>query len=122
MITSIESPLALARVRWRTFEEGGRRSGPPTAPVYAATCVFPLGQDGQDGEVQPGWPGSADQLSVLLQHADADADADSAYRLYRVGFLAPDLARPFLRPDARMLVLEGPKVVADGIVEAVFGP
>jgi hypothetical protein len=115
MITSIESPLALARVRWRTFEEGGRRSGPPTAPVYAATCVFPLGHD---GEVQPGWPGSADQLSVLLQHADADADA--AYRLYRVGFLAPDLARPFLRPDARMLVLEGPKVVADGIVEAVF--
>ena len=53
--------------------------------------------------------------------ADADADADSAYRLYRVGFLAPDLARPFLRPDARMLVLEARRSSPTASWRPVFG-
>ncbi|MEV1006547.1 hypothetical protein [Streptomyces sp. NPDC049881] len=64
MMETIESPLAEGLVHWRSAEEGGRKSGPPTAPVYMATAVF---LQGDDGEVQPDWPASADQLNILLQ-------------------------------------------------------
>jgi hypothetical protein len=64
MMTRIADPLAEAVVIWRTAEQGGRRFGPPTAPVYAATAVFVRGGD---REVQPGWPASVDQLSILLE-------------------------------------------------------
>lgn len=85
MIENIDVPVATARMRWRTAEEGGRRSGPPTAPVYAATCVFPLG--GEEA-VQPGWPATADKLSILLQEVERRRDGE---RLYKVGFLFPRL-------------------------------
>ena len=114
MIENIDVPVATARLKWRTAEEGGRRSGPPTAPVYAATCVFPLG--GEEA-VQPGWPATADKLSILLQEVERRRDGE---RLYKVGFLVPETAREFVHPGARLLVTEGPKVVASGVVEDVF--
>ncbi len=114
MMESIEEPLAVVRLRWRTAEEGGRRSGAPTAPVYAATCVFPLG--GED-EVQPGWPAMADKLSILLEEVEGARGGD---RRYKAGFLVPDLAKPFVHRGAQVLVTEGPKVVAAGVIEEVF--
>jgi len=115
MIEKIEQPLAYALVSWLLPEEGGRSSGPPTAPVYAATCVFPLGGE---TEVQSDWPASTDQLSVLLQEVEEFPDR---VRLYKIDFLVRDLARPFLHPGADMLVMEGPKVVAKAAVLSVVG-
>jgi hypothetical protein len=109
VIEDIEDPLALATVEWVPAGSGGRASGPPTARVYAATAVF---VQGGDAEVQPGWPASADQLSVLLQRA---GDA------YKVGFLVPDLARPLIHQGGEFLVMEGPKVVGRAVIGEVCG-
>ncbi|WP_152627196.1 hypothetical protein [Streptacidiphilus melanogenes] len=44
----------MAEIRWLPESQGGRDSGPPTAPVYAATATF---------------PGSSAALhSILVQH------------------------------------------------------
>lgn len=110
MISNIEDPLAFAAVTWASAEEGGRRSGPPTAPVYSATAVLKLGDD---AAVMPGWPATADQLSILLQRVSQPAATEE---VVKVGFLYPELAQPFLRNGAEFLVLEGPKVVARGVV------
>jgi hypothetical protein len=116
MITKIEHPMALAEVWWFTVEEGGRRSGPPTAPVYAATCVFPLGGD---AEVLPGWPASGDALSVLLEEVETVANGSGTYK---VDFLARDLARQLLYPTAELLIMEGPTVVARAVIREVMAP
>jgi len=108
--------MAVAMVTWLSADDGGRQSGPPSAPVYAATCVFPLGGE---SEVQPGWPGTADQLSVLLQETEAGSDGS---RVCKVDFIARDAVRPFLHPGANMLILEGPKIVATAVVYEVCVP
>lgn len=87
MIQTIEEPVAYAELSWLTADEGGRKSGPPTAPVYAATCVFPLGND---AAVHPGWPASGDAVSILLEAVEKAADGSGTYK---VDFLARDLAR-----------------------------
>jgi hypothetical protein len=111
----IESPVAEGVVLWRTRDEGGRRSGPPTAPVYMATAVF---VQGGEEEVQPGWPSSADQLSIMLQETER---LDDDHRRCLVGFLVPGLALPHLRTGAELLVLEGPRTVARVQIETVLG-
>lgn len=110
MIERIDEPMARAEVSWLTVEQGGRRTGRPTAPVYAATCVFPLGDD---ASVHPGWPAAGDALSILLE------EAEDGPTVYKVDFLAKDLARPFLHPGAEFLVMEGPRVVGRGTVTDV---
>lgn len=116
MMTRIAEPLAEAIVTWRTAEQGGRRSGPPTVPVYAATAVFVRGGD---REIQPGWPASADQLSILLeQTAVREDDA----RECKVDFLVRELAIAQLAPGVEILVLEGPRVVASARVTTVHLP
>lgn len=92
-----------------------KKEGPPTAPVYLATAVF---VQGDEGEVQPDWPVSATQLSILLQEIERLAE-DRRYRL--VGFLVAELALPHLRPGAELLVLEGPRTVARVWIETVHG-
>jgi hypothetical protein len=114
MINNIEYPMAIAVVTWLSAEDGGRRSGPPTAEVYAATCVFPLGGD---AEVLPGWPAAGDALSILLQPVEPGAHRSG---VYKVDFLARDLARPFLQPAADLLIMEGPKVVGRATITDVL--
>lgn len=113
MIRAIDEPMAFAEVVWLTAEEGGRKSGPPTAPVYAATCVFPLGDD---ATVVPGWPATGDALSILLQQVGLEPDGTA---ICKVDFLARDLARPFLHRGAQVLVMEGPAVVARATIREV---
>ena len=114
MIEHIAEPVAVAVVRCRPPELGGRGSGPPTVPVYAATCVFPLGND---HEVYPGWPRGADQFSILLEEIERLPDDN---RVCRVDFLAPDLALRFVHPGADVLIMEGPKVVASAKIREVL--
>lgn len=112
----IENPAGEGVVVWLTRREGGRESGPPTAPVYMATAVF---VQGSEEEVQPGWPASADQLSILLQETER---LDEEHRRCLVGFLAPELAFPHMRSGAELVVLEGPRTVAQLRIETVRGP
>jgi len=112
MIEDIKEPLARAVVTWVAPEMGGRSSGPPSGPVYAATSVF---VHGGDAEVQPGWPAGADQLSILVQKAET---LPGGAWLCKVDFLARDLAVPLVRPGAVLLIMEGPKVVATAVVTA----
>jgi hypothetical protein len=75
-----------------------------------ATAVFCLGGE---AETVPGWPDSAEQLSILVQPLDRrDDGADVSL----IGFLFPDLARPHLHPGAELLILEGPKTVAKATI------
>lgn len=114
MMTKIEKPLAAALVRWRSAEQGGRRSGPPNAPVYMATSGLAAAGGGAGC---PNWSASVDMLSILLQKT-AEL-ADGRWRCL-VGFLVPELARPHLARDTEILVLEGAKVVATATVLEVF--
>jgi hypothetical protein len=113
MIKHIAEPVASAVVRWLPPAEGGRSSGPPTALVYAATCIFPLGGD---REVHPDWPRGAEHFSILVEEVEKLPNDD---RVCKVGFLAPDLALPFVHPGAEVLVMEGPKIVANAVIREV---
>jgi hypothetical protein len=114
MLSGIESPLAIAALAWVSPEKGGRRSGPPTAPVYSATAAFRLGDE---TEVHPGWPSTADQVSILLQRiSQRPADVEDV----KVGFLFPEIVTDYVRPGAEFVVLEGPKVVATGVIKEVY--
>ena len=109
---TIEKPVAIASVAWIPAADDGRRTGPPTAPVYASTCVFPLG--GEE-EIQPGWPMDVDAMfSILLEKVDGDPGGTGG--TYEVGFLVPDLAVSYLHVGADVLVLEGPRPVATAVI------
>ena len=113
MINRIAEPMAYADVRWVPPEAGGRRSGPPTAKVYAATASFVMGDD---AEVHPGWPSGAQHLSILLQKAN---EMPGGPDRYKVDFLARELAWPLIHPGAELLVMEGPKIVANAEITDV---
>ena len=110
----LTNPAATAVVRWVPASAGGRLSGPPTAPVYAATAIFRLGGE---AEVTPGWPATADHLSIMVQRVASLPDGAD---LANIGFLIPDLARPYLHSGAELLVMEGPKVVAHAVVRELL--
>ena len=114
MIDNLETPAASALVTWLTASEGGRASGAPTAPVYAANCTFPLGGE---RDTVPGWPATAEKFSVLIQRV---GDGPNGAWLCNVDFFAMDLVTAYLTPGARMLVMEGPKVVGNATIYEVF--
>ncbi|MEU8623487.1 hypothetical protein [Streptomyces sp. NPDC048669] len=99
----LKEHLAVAAIRWLPASQGGRSSGPPTAPVYAATATF------CSDSAEP----DADLLSVLVQRSGTLPDGTD---LARIGFLVPDLARPHMHLGAELLIAEGPKVVAHAII------
>jgi len=115
MIAEITDPVANAIVTWLSLNQGGRLSGPPSGKVYAATSVFVLGGD---AEVQPGWPNGAQQLSILL---DEIGRLSHKSQKYKVDFLVRELALPFIHPGAELLIMEGPKIVANAQITEVTG-
>jgi hypothetical protein len=114
MIEKIENPVATAYVTWLPASAGGRTSGPPTSPVYAANCTFPLGGE---RETVPGWPATAEKFSVFIQKI---GDGPGGAWQCNLDFIAPDLVATHLAPGALMLVMEGPKVVGEATVIEVF--
>ena len=111
MIDNLDNPAAVARVRWLSAADGGRISGPPTARVYASTCVFPLSDQ---EEATPEWLASTDMFSILLQRIDLQPAIDEKVK---VGFLVPGLVAPYLRVNARVIITEGHKVVAHAVIQ-----
>lgn len=111
---SIGTPVASAYVTWLPTSDGGRVSGPPTAPVYAANCTFPLG-----GEpvLVPGWPATAEKFSVFIQKV---GDGPEKAWLCNLDFIAPELVADYLKVGAQMFVMEGPKIVGAATIVEVF--
>ncbi len=93
----------MAEIRWLPESQGGRSSGPPTTPVYAATATFP----GSDAAL----------LSILVQHIGAQPDG---LALANIGFLVPDLARPHLQLGTELLITEGPTIVAHAVIRELL--
>ncbi|WP_007024985.1 hypothetical protein [Saccharomonospora iraqiensis] len=115
MLSEIGNPVATARMRWIPAEEGGRASGPPTAAVYASTTTF---RTGDPVEQDAGWPATDPRTtSVLLQRVEPEPHE---VERSKVGFLAPEQARPYLREGAELVVLEGPKPVAEAVITEVL--
>ena len=103
---------ATALLRWRSPVSGGRRSGPPLGPTYAATVVFALGDDQAAAPSVP--PDLAEHLSAVFGF---DAPPTHEPATARVRFLTRD--RVDLSVGAPFLVMEGPRPVADGTITSV---
>lgn len=114
MTRKLEHPVAMARVRWRSAEEGGRRTGPPPGPFFAATAVFVHGDDDQ---VIPDWPAGGEHFSMMLDYVGDVADGEAEAK---VDFIARELVAGHLRPGARFLVMEGRRPVAEAVISEVF--
>ena len=114
MIENIQNPVARASVTWLPASAGGRSSGPPTAPVYAANCTFPLGGE---RETVPGWPATAEKFSVFIQRI---GDGAGGAWFCNLDFMSPDLVATYLSPGAPMLVMEGPSVVGEATITEVL--
>jgi hypothetical protein len=71
---------------------------------------------GGDSEVVPGWPAGAEHFSILLEEVEV---LSGGARLCKVDFLARDLARPYVHPEQALLIMEGPRVVANAIIRNV---
>lgn len=113
-ISEIPNPMATAVVRWLSRAEGGRRSGPPVAPIYMATAAFQIDQK----EAEAGLVATEESiLSIMIKRGAPINDNQEEATL---GFLVPDLARPLLFPGRELLIMEGPRVVAFATIRKVF--
>ena len=102
--------MAAARLRWLSPTEGGRQLV-PSGPVYAATS-----------SVRWGDRATANDVSIVIRYRSRGApdvgeefDAD-------ISFLAPELVTDVLRPSSELVVKEGARVVAVGVVLEVARP
>lgn len=94
------------RVRFLTEREGGRASAPPRGPRFVTTAVPELGHE----EAPVGWPWTGPQFSVVLDLLGA---AGHEWTRVQASALAPEaIEASALRPGARLLLLEGPKPLA----------
>lgn len=115
MIIQLDDPVALVGMRWLSPEEGGRRSGIPAVGVFAPTAVFELGGD---SETEPGWPAKSTRVqSILIRRTGEEADG---LDLAEIGFLAQQLAAPYLHVGARLIVLDGARTIATAVVQVVY--
>ena len=86
-----------ARIRWLTPEEGGRRSGPPTAKRYYATAVVQTFAEYTD-----------EMVSIVVNFREGSNTVD-------LEFLVPEAA-PCLHPGDRLEIHEGRRVVGEALV------
>lgn len=102
-------PLATVEVDWLSSAAGDRQGGPPAEGVYAANVVFL-----SEGEPERRDPWHADSyMSIVLRITGRKrGGCDVA----EAGFLAPELAIPYLESGRAMLIMEGARVVAEGVV------
>lgn len=105
----IDQPAATGYIRWIPHDKGGRLSGPPTAPVYATTASFVIADE-------EGIMGMGEVMSILIERT---GEMSGKGEVVRVGFLAPEIAAPFLRPGVHVRILEGPNAVADLTISTV---
>lgn len=110
---SIEANVPMrGRVRWLSPKEGGRISGPPTGPSFAATAVF-----GKEGDYERE-PSEADMFSVVLTFHGRSSVGEWAAVDIRA--LNPVVLSSIRRRGRHLWILEGERRVA--IVEIASPP
>lgn len=102
--------LATAKVNWLVSVQGGR-SSPPSGPVYAATGRFADHGD-ELFSVVLRFPLKNPQMHSL---SEAQQSLDEA----ELGFLAAELIEKKLVPGTKLLITEGPRVVAECEIQSV---
>lgn len=106
----VTDPMALVRVRW--LSPGHH---PAKGSTMGATAVFVMGND---AEVVPGWPAAGQHFSLLLTFTDAAPGTEEVEA--KVDFLDRDAVADYLHDDAKLLVMAGPKPIAEAQVTAVL--
>ena len=93
--------LAKVLVHWLDSDQGGRKA-PPSGPLYAATARFAERGD-ELFSVVLRFPPQMQSLSKLQQSLN---EAE-------LGFLAPELIVDKLASGTKLLLTEGPQIVAE---------
>ena len=106
-------PVAVGNVTWLPVSAGGRATGPPTGSDYRVTTVFADSPDAAGG------PEHADEHRSIWLRFLAKPSADEPTPV-EIGFLYTEGLPPLVR-GTRFMVMEGHRVVAEGVVEAPVG-
>jgi len=101
--------LATAKVHWLSPNQGGRKA-PPSGSVYAATGRF----DEPESEF----------FSVVLSFTPPKEQAENgstprSVDEAEISFLAPELVENKLAPGKKLLITEGPRIVAECEIQSV---
>lgn len=102
--------LATVKVHWLDSNQGGR-SSPPSGSIYAATGRFAEREDELFSVVLRFPP------QKTLQHSlsGTQQSLDEA----ELGFLVPELIEKKLVPGTKILITEGPQIVAECEIQFV---
>jgi hypothetical protein len=106
----VTDPMALVRIRW--LNPGHH---PAAGSTMGATAVFVMGND---AEVIPDWPAAGQHFSILLTFTEAPPGTEEAEA--KVDFLDRDAVAERLHDDAKLLVMAGPKPIAEAEICAVL--
>jgi hypothetical protein len=118
--------IATARIYWLDSAHGGRKVL-PSGPIYAATGRFAEREDELFSVivrfplVQSVGRQLSPELSGFLQSKQRE---DEPQRLNldeaEIGFLAPELVENKLYPGVKLLLTEGPQIVAECEIQNIF--
>ena len=103
--------LATAKVHWLDSDQGAR-SAPPSGYIYAATGQFAEREDEHFSVVLRFPPKKTSQMHSI---SGAQQFLDEA----ELGFLAPELVEKKLAPGRKLLISEGPRIVAECEIQSV---
>lgn len=103
--------LAKALVHWLGSDQGGR-SKPPSGSIYAATGRFADREDELFSVVLRFPPKKTLQMHSLPELQQSLDEAE-------LGFLAPELIEKKLAPGMKLLITEGPRIVAECEIQSV---
>lgn len=123
MVTQL---LATARINWLDSAHGGRKVL-PSGPIYAATGRFAEREEEifsvivRFSPVQSVNRHSSPDLSGFLQSKQKENEPHCVNLAEaEIGFFAPELVKNKLYPGVKLLLTEGPQVVAECEIQNVF--
>jgi len=118
--------IATARIHWLDSAHGGRKVL-PSGPIYAATGRFAEQEDELFSVIVrfPLVRSVGRHLSpVLSGFLQSKQGEDEPQRLnldeVEIGFFAPELVENKLYPGVKLLITEGPQIVAECEIQNVF--
>lgn len=111
--------VATALVHWLAPDKGGRKDL-PSGSIYAATGRFADKEDELFSVVlrfplQKASPRQLPSGSLQVEDKPEPKIWDEA----EIGFLAPELVEKLLAPGVKLLITEGPKIVAECFIQNV---
>jgi hypothetical protein len=104
-------PVGFGTVRWISAERGGRKTGPPTGRDYRVTAVFADSPDKAAGLQH-----ATEHLSIWLRFLAEPSELEPTP--VEIDFFHGE-GLPPLTPGLRFMVMEGHRVVAEGIFDRV---